>query len=61
MKLLEMMRMKKDTILILIAVAVIFASVLPKPIGTVLLLIILVPVVIYLIVDIIKNGNREEK
>ena len=53
--------MKKDTILILIAVAVIFASVLPKPIGTVLTLIILVPVVIYLIADIIKNGNREEK
>lgn len=61
MEVMEVMRMKKDTILILIAVAVIFASVLPKPIGTVLTLIILVPVVIYLIVDTIKNGNREEK
>ncbi len=53
--------MNKDTILILIAVATILALILPKPIGTVLPLIILVPVVIYLIVDIIKNGNREKK
>lgn len=57
----EMMRMKKDAILILISVAAVLASVLPKSVGTVLLLIILVPVVIHLIVDIIKNGNREKK
>lgn len=37
------------------------ALVLPKPIGTVVSLVILIPVVIYLIVDIIKNGNREKK
>lgn len=55
----EVMRMKKDTILILIAVAVMLALVLPKPVGTVIPLIILIPVVVYLIVDIIKNGNRE--
>ena len=51
--------MKKDTILILIAVAVMLALVFPKPAGTVNPLIILIPVVVYLIVDIIKNGNRE--
>ena len=57
----EVMRMKKDIILILIAVAAILALSLPKPARTVLPLIILVPVVIYLIVDIIKNENREKK
>ena len=57
----EVMRMKKDTILILIAVAAILALVLPKLAGTVIPLIILIPVVIYLIVDIIKNGNKEKK
>ncbi len=49
--------MKKDITLILITVAAILALVLPKPVGTVIPLIILIPVVIYLIVDIIKNGN----
>ena len=53
--------MKKDTILILIAVAAILALVLPKPAGMIIPLIILIPVVIYLIVDIIKNGNKEKK
>ena len=53
--------MKKDTILILIAVAAILALVLPKPAGVIIPLIILIPVVIYLIVDIIKNGNKEKK
>lgn len=57
----EVMRMKKDTILILIAVAAILALVLPKPTGMIISLIILIPVVIYLIVDIIKNGNKEKK
>ena len=50
--------MKKDITLILITVAAILALVLPKPVGTVIPLIILIPVVIYLIVDIIKNGNQ---
>lgn len=59
LEVVEVMRMKKDTILILIAVAVMLALVLPKPAGTVIPLIILIPVVVYLIVDIIKNGNRE--
>lgn len=58
---IEVMRMNKDTILIMIAAAVILTLALPKPVGTVLSLIILVPVVIYLIVDIVKNGNREKK
>ena len=58
---IEVMRMNKDTILIMIEAAVILTLALPKPVGTVLSLIILVPVVIYLIVDIVKNGNREKK
>lgn len=53
--------MKKDTILILIAVTAILALVLPKPAGTVIPFIILILVVIYLIVDIIKNGNGKKK
>ena len=61
MSVIEVMRMNKDTILIMIAAAVILTLALPKPVGTVLSLIILVPVVIYLIVDIVKNGNREKK
>lgn len=63
LEVVEVMRMKKDTILILIliAVAAILALVLPKPAGMIIPLIILIPVVIYLIVDIIKNGNKEKK
>lgn len=51
--------MKYDEILNLIASAAILALVLSKSVGTVIPLIILIPV-IYLIVDIIKNGNREK-
>ena len=61
LEVVEVMRMKKDTILILIAVVAILALVLPKPAGMIIPLIILIPVVIYLIVDIIKNGNKEKK
>lgn len=61
MEVVEVMRMKKDTILILIAVAAILALVLPKPAGMIIPLIILISVVIYLIVDIIKKGNKEKK
>ena len=50
--------MKKNTILILIAIAAILALVLPKPAGTVIPLIILIPAFIYLITDIIKNGYK---
>lgn len=48
--------MKKFIVLWLIAVAVILELILPKPLGTVIPLIILVPVVIYIVIDIIKNG-----
>lgn len=57
----DVMKMKKDTILILIAVAAILTLVLPKPAGMIIPLMILIPVVIYLIVDIIKNGNNDKK
>lgn len=50
--------MKKEIILLLISVAVILECVLPKPINTVVSLVILVPSTIWLIIDIIKNGNR---
>lgn len=50
--------MKKQFILLLISIAVILALVLPKPMGTIIPLIILVLTVIYLIVDIIRNGNN---
>lgn len=53
--------MKKEITLLLITVAVIFGFVLPEPINTVVTLIILVPTVIYLTVDIIRNGNRWKK
>ncbi len=49
--------MKKQFILLLISIAVILALVLPKPMGTIIPLIILVLTVIYLIVDISRNGN----
>ena len=52
--------MKKNTILILIAIAAILALVLPKPAGTVIPLIILIPAFIYLITDIIKNGYKDK-
>ncbi|MDD3361082.1 MAG: hypothetical protein PHW34_05345 [Hespellia sp.] len=49
--------MKKDSILLFIAIAVLLGNVLPNPINTIVSLIILVPIVVYLVVDIIKNGN----
>lgn len=39
----------------------ILALVLPKPAGMIIPLIILMPVLIYLVIDIIKNGNKEKK
>ena len=56
-----MTKIKKNTILILIAIAAILALVLPKPAGTVIPLIILIPAFIYLITDIIKNGYKDKK
>lgn len=50
--------MKKQFILLLISIAVILALVLPKPMGTIIPLTILVLTVIYLIFDIIRNGNN---
>lgn len=53
--------MKKEVVLWLIMIAVILKLMLPEPGGTIIPLMILVPVFIYLIVDIIKNGIRWEK
>lgn len=53
--------MKKEVVLWLIVIAVILELMLSEPAGTVIPLIILVPVFIYLIVDIIKNGIRWKK
>lgn len=53
--------MKKDNILILIAIAAILTLIFPEPVGTVISLIILIPVVIYLLFDIIKNRNNEKE
>ena len=50
--------MKKEIILLLIEVTLILEWVLQKPINTVVSLVILVPSTIWLIIDIIKNGNR---
>ena len=50
--------MKKQFILLLISIAVMLALVLPKPMGTIIPLTILVLTVIYLIFDIIRNGNN---
>lgn len=53
---MKRIKMKKFIVLWLIAVAVILELILPKPLGMVIPLIILVPVVIYIVIDIIKNG-----
>lgn len=50
--------MKKENIILLIAIAVILGFILPKPINTVVSLMILVPTTIYLIVDTVKSGNK---
>ncbi len=57
----EVIYMKKEVVLWLIVIAVILELMLPEPVGTIIPLIILVPVFIYLIVDIIKNGIRWKK
>lgn len=50
--------MKKTVVFILLVIASMLAFILPKPIKTVIPLFLLVPLVIYLIVDIVKNGNK---
>lgn len=57
----EIIYMKKEVVLWLIVIAVILELMLSEPAGTIIPLIILVPVFIYLIVDIIKNGIRWKK
>lgn len=49
--------MKRGILLLLIFIAAVLALVLPKPMGTMIPLVILAVVVVYLIVDIIRNGN----
>ena len=60
-KVVEGISMKKEVVSLLIAVTVILGFILPKPVNTVVSLLILVPTAIYLIVDIIKNGNSWKK
>lgn len=58
MKFYEVIEMKKNIILILIAIASLLAWILPQPMGMYMPLIILTLVIIYLLIDIIKNGNK---
>ena len=50
--------MNKTVVCILLFIASMLAQFLPKPINVVISLFILVPLVIYIIVNIIKNGNK---
>lgn len=50
--------MKKNVIFALLVIVSILASNLPKPINVVISLLILVPLIIYLIVNIVKYGNK---
>jgi len=50
--------MNKTVVSILFFIVSMLAQFSPKPINVVISLFILVPLVIYLIVDIVKNGNR---
>lgn len=58
MKFYEVIEMKKNIILILIAIASLLAWILPQPMGMYMPLILLTLVIIYLLIDIIKNGNK---
>nr|WP_294468907.1 hypothetical protein [uncultured Sellimonas sp.] len=53
--------MKKEVVFWLIMIAVILELMLSERAGTIIPLIILVPVSLYLIVDIIENGIKWEK
>lgn len=50
--------MNRTVVSILFLIVSMLAQFLPKPINVVISLSILVPLVIYIIVDIIKNGNK---
>lgn len=52
------MKNNKPIILLLIALAILAGTFLPKPWSTVVSVIILVPCMIYLIRDIVKNGTN---
>lgn len=53
--------MKKDVVFLLIAVVVLVSFALPKPADTIVALVALIPTAIYLIIDIVKNGNKWKK
>ncbi len=50
--------MKKIVILVLLATTSILDLILPQPIKIVVSLLILIPLIIYVIVDIVKYGNK---
>lgn len=47
----------KEKIIFIIALATLLQNILPEPVNTVVSLIILVPVLIYLFIDIFKHRN----
>lgn len=53
--------MKKNIIFLLIAIIALISFLVPEPIGTVIALVTLIPTIIYLIIDLVKNGNRWRK
>lgn len=50
--------MKKTVILVLLATTSILGLILPQPIIIFVSLLILIPLIIYVIVDIVKYGNK---
>ena len=54
----EEMWMKKTVILVLLATLSILGLILPQPVKTVISLLILIPLIIYVIADIVKYGNK---
>lgn len=53
--------MKRRVILLLIAAAALSNLILPSPFNTIVSLLIVVPTLVYLAADIIRNGNRRKK
>ncbi len=50
--------MKKAIIFLLMVLEGMLVIVLPKPINTIVPLFILVPLVVFIIIDAFKNGNK---
>ncbi len=50
--------MKKNVVFTLLVISSIMALILPKPINAVIPLLILIPLIIYLIVNIVKYGKK---